>query len=159
MSEDLIASATFDSPLGPIALWEEAGALTRLTIGRKAPRESQTELLAAAKAQLAEYFQRQRRDFDLPLAAKGSDFEHAVWRELCAIPYGQTRSYGALAKTLENSLAASRAVGAACGSNPIAIIQPCHRVLAAGGASGGFSARGGVETKFFLLQLEGATLL
>ncbi len=90
--------------------------------------------------------------FDLPLHVQGSDFQRAVCERIAAIPYGETTSYGAIAKALN---APAQAVGAGCGGNPIALIIPCHRVLGATGL-GGFSARGGVETKVWLLRHEGA---
>ena len=89
------------------------------------------------------------------LAPEGGAFETRVWRALAAIPYGVTRTYGALAKELRGE---ARAVGQACGANPIPVIIPCHRVLSAAG-SGGFSAPGGVDTKYRLLVHEGAALL
>ena len=103
-----------------------------------------------------EAFERLRELANLPLAPAGSNFEHAVWDAMLRIPYGRTRSYGEIARDIGGE---ARAVGGACGSNPIPIIIPCHRVLAANGRSGGYSGRGGTQTKHFLLALEGATLL
>lgn len=154
------------SPLGPLLLEQEGEALTRLRIeGRGAapgetpgetPGEAPTALLREAARQLAAYFARERRDFALPLApAGGGPFERQVWQALTEIPYGATETYGSLARRVGG---VARAVGQACGANPLPIVIPCHRVLAAGG-SGGFSAPGGVDTKYRLLALEGAALL
>ncbi len=108
-------------------------------------------MLARAAAQLAEYFAGKRRDFDVPLAASGTGFQQRVWRELAKIPYGETRSYGELARAL-GSPTASRAVGAANGKNPISILVPCHRVIAGSGALTGYA--GGVAAKKWLLEHE-----
>lgn len=101
--------------------------------------------------QLDEYFAGERREFDLPLAPRGTDFQRSVWRELTTIPYGRTTSYGAMAANL-GTPTASRAVGAANGRNPISIIVPCHRVIAANGALTGYA--GGLDKKQRLLALE-----
>jgi len=107
------------------------------------------------KQQLEEYFLGQRTGFDLPLGAVGTDFQHSVWRQLCAIPFGTTASYGDIAKQL-NKPTAMRAVGAANGRNPIPIIVPCHRVIGANGSLTGFA--GGLAAKQWLLQHEGVKL-
>ena len=112
-------------------------------------------VLDAALAQLSEYFAGQRRAFDLPLAPKVSDFQRRFGAVLCEIPYGDTRTYGDLAKEMGRP---AQAIGQACGANPIAILIPCHRVLAADGL-GGYSGAGGVEAKVTLLRLEGAASL
>jgi methylated-DNA-[protein]-cysteine S-methyltransferase len=143
-------STTIPSPLGALAVFEEDGAIVRLRWGKGA--EDSTPLLDAARAQLADYFAGRLQAFDLPVAPKGSDFERAVWAELVRIPFGRTLTYGDLATRVDG---VARAVGGACGANPIPIIIPCHRILATGGGMGGFSAPGGVETKRRLLELEG----
>lgn len=143
-------SATIPSPLGMLAAFEENNAIVRLCWGNGA--DDSSPLLDAARSQLAAYFAGRLQAFDLPVAPKGSDFERTVWLELTRIPYGQTLTYGALAARVNGG---ARAVGGACGANPIPIIIPCHRVLASGGGMGGFSAPGGVETKRRLLELEG----
>jgi methylated-DNA-[protein]-cysteine S-methyltransferase len=107
--------------------------------------------LADTVKQLREYFDGQRTEFDLPLAPKGTEFQHKVWRQLQAIPYGQKISYRELAHRVDNPKG-FRAVGSANGKNPIAIIIPCHRVIAADGTLGGFG--GGLPTKEKLLALE-----
>ena len=145
-----MSSVTIPSPLGLLAAFEESGAIVRLRWGKGANDSS--PLLDAARAQLTDYFAGHLQTFDLPVAPKGSDFERAVWAELTRIPYGRTLTYGDLAARVNG---VARAVGGACGANPIPIIIPCHRILAAGGGMGGFSAPGGVETKRRLLELEG----
>jgi methylated-DNA-[protein]-cysteine S-methyltransferase len=145
-----------DSPLCRLTLFEEDGALTALDFGGKKSAGEPTKLLLQAKRQLDAYFAGKLHDFDLSLAPHGSAFERRVWQLMTEIAYGETRSYGELAQALG---AAPRAVGQACGRNPLPILIPCHRVLAAGGALGGYSGGAGVETKRRLLMLEGALLV
>jgi len=148
-----MAKLSKDTPLGPITLVEENDAITSLDWGGS--DRDETPLLIEAHQQLAEYFAHEREAFDLPLAPKGSDTLLRFLDALRAIPYGETKTYGEIAK--ETGMSA-QAAGQACGSNPIAIIIPCHRVLGADGL-GGFSAKGGVETKVALLKHEGAASL
>jgi methylated-DNA-[protein]-cysteine S-methyltransferase len=110
--------------------------------------------VAAAAAQLAEYFAGKRTTFELPLAPRGTSFQLAVWEQLTLIPYGETSSYGEVAHALGKSLLASRAVGLANGRNPISIIVPCHRVIGADGSLTGYG--GGLDRKEWLLRHEGA---
>lgn len=110
-------------------------------------------VLNETERQLGEYFKGRRKIFDLPLDFAGTAFQKSVWKALLKIPYGQTRSYGELAKQLGNAKAV-RAVGAANGRNPISIVAPCHRVIGASGKLTGFA--GGLQAKAFLLQLERA---
>jgi methylated-DNA-[protein]-cysteine S-methyltransferase len=147
---------SLQSPFGRLSLFEENGAIVALDWGGKRSTGAATPLLLQAKRQLDAYFAGKRHDFDLPLAPEGSTFERRVWRLMEAIPYGETRSYGELASALD---AAPRAIGQACGRNPIPILIPCHRVLAADGALGGYSGGKGVDTKRRLLVLEGALLV
>ena len=144
--------ATFASPLGPLTLTEEGGQITALN-WHTAPQDP-TPLLSEAVAQLQAYFGRRLTRFDLPLRY-GSGLNEQVQRAMTAIPWGQTRTYGDLARALKSS---AQAIGQACGANPIPILIPCHRILGAQGL-GGFSARGGVETKVWLLKHEGAASL
>lgn len=109
-------------------------------------------VLGAACDQLRAYFAGTRRAFDLPIAPDVSDFQRNFGALLCAIPYGETRTYGEIAKVMGRP---AQAIGQACGANPVAILIPCHRVMGAGGLVG-YSGAGGVETKIKLLQLEGA---
>lgn len=145
-------AATLHSPLGPLTLREEAGVITSLD-WRDAPGEP-SPLLDEALAQLAAYFAHKLTRFDLPLAF-GSGLHEQVRRAMFAIPFGETRTYGDLAKTLN---APSQAIGQTCGANPVPVIIPCHRILGHN-SLGGFSARGGVETKVWLLKHEGAASL
>ncbi len=141
--------AVFHSPYGPFAVVEDAGLITRIDWSSR--RSDPTPLLREACRQLGEYFDGIRTAFDLPLDF-GSGFQDQMRRAMLAIPYGETRTYGELAKALGRP---AQAVGQACGANPIPILIPCHRVLGAN-TLGGFSAPGGVETKIALLKLEGA---
>ncbi len=143
------------SPVGRLTLFEDGGAITALVWGGKSAGKP-TRLLQDAKRQLTAYFAGRRKDFALPLAPEGSPDEQRVWALMAKIPYGATRSYGALARDLQLS---PRAVGHACGRNPLPIFLPCHRVVGAHGELGGYSGAGGVETKRKLLQVEGALLL
>ena len=117
-------------------------------------QESQRGAVAEAIRQLREYFAGGRTGFDLALAPKGTEFQRAVWRQLQEIPYGETISYGELARRVGNPNAA-RAVGSANGANPLPIVIPCHRVIAGDGSIGGFG--GGLPTKEILLALEQRT--
>ena len=150
------------TPLGWLTIREEAGAIVQLG-WRLTARPQETHLLARARAWLEGYFSGNTKRFSLPLRPAGTAFEQRVWAALSGIPYGETRTYGEIAAatgTLAGSGGRSprwgigaRAVGQAVGKNPIPIIIPCHRVLAARGI-GGFSAPGGVATKRALLALE-----
>ena len=138
------------TPLGEVTISEDDGAIVALDWGRGRD-QARSPLLDEAVAQLQDYFDGRRSDFDLPLRAHGTTFQQRVWHALRAIPTGQTRSYGELAKLLGSS---ARAVGQANGSNPIPIFIPCHRVLAAAGALGGYSGGDGPPTKLWLLEHE-----
>ena len=159
---------TIDSPIGPLLLIADRQALTGIYLDseRGAPRPEQLgeddpghPVLAAAAMQLAEYFAGERQDFDVPLTAAGTDFQQLVWAELVEIPYGETISYGELARRVGKP-SASRAVGLANGRNPVPIMVPCHRVIGANGTLTGYG--GGIERKQWLLTHErehaGATL-
>ena len=146
-------SLTANSPLGPITLVEENGAITALEWD--GDERDTTPLLKRAHTELAEYFAGTRTEFDVPLAPKGSPTLQRFLTALRAIPFGETKTYGEIAK--ETGLSA-QAAGQACGANPIAIFIPCHRVLGTGHL-GGFSAKGGIEAKVMLLKLEGSASL
>lgn len=141
--------AVFHSPFGPFSVVEDGGKISK--IDWAARRSDPTPLLREACRQLGEYFDGLRTAFDLPLDF-GSGFQEQMRRAMFDIPYGETRTYGDLAKLLGRP---AQAIGQACGANPIPILIPCHRVLGANTLSG-FSAPGGVETKIALLKLEGA---
>lgn len=146
-------SLTIDSPFGPLTLVEEEGALIALEFGGRGD-DSTTPLLKRAKAELADYFAGRRKGFDLPLNPRGTAFQRALWRLLQRIPYGEVRTYGELAAKLRS---VPRAVGGACGRNPLPILIPCHRVVA-GRSVGGYSGGEGIATKQRLLALERADL-
>jgi methylated-DNA-[protein]-cysteine S-methyltransferase len=146
---------SLDSPMGRLTLFEEeVGYITHLVWGGKSAGEP-SQLLVGAKRQLADYFAGRRRRFDLPTKPAGAPVELTIWQAMADIPYGDTRTYGELAKWVGVN---ARVVGRACGRNPIPILLPCHRVVAAKGL-GGFSAPGGIAWKERLLVLERALLL
>ncbi len=138
------------TPIGEVTVSEEDGAIVALDWGRGRDQD-RTPLLIMAVAQLQDYFDAARTGFDLPLAPHGTGFQRRVWDALRAIPPGETRSYGDLARLLGSS---ARAIGQANGANPIPILIPCHRVLAAGGVLGGYSGGDGPGTKRWLLAHE-----
>jgi methylated-DNA-[protein]-cysteine S-methyltransferase len=146
-----------DSPVGRLSIAEAGGGVVRIAwsdheAGEPQAQPGETPLLARAAQQLSEYFAGTRRDFDLPLDPAGTPFQRRVWTEMARIPFGATESYGALAREVGS---VARAVGGACGANPIPIVIPCHRVVAEGGGLGGFSGGTGPATKRALLELEG----
>lgn len=150
--------AVVPSPVGDLTLVADGGALAAVHMagGKAVPDratlgERDDLSLVDAAAQLGEYFARERTTFDLPLAPVGNAFERRVWALLREIPYGQTRSYGDLARAL-GDVGYSQAVGAANGRNPLGIVVPCHRVVGADGALVGYA--GGLDRKRFLLALE-----
>ena len=151
----------FETPLGTMRVVGDARRIDRVDLPNAAARAPDPAWRAArgalpgplreAKRQLGEYFAGDRREFDLPLAPDGTAFQHRVWDALRRIPYAETRSYGDLAKRIGNPTA-SRAVGAANGRNPLAIVVPCHRVIGADGSLTGYG--GGLPVKAALLALE-----
>ncbi|MCB9948575.1 MAG: methylated-DNA--[protein]-cysteine S-methyltransferase [Rhodospirillaceae bacterium] len=150
---------TVPSPVGALMLTVHDGALVRVAWQASDPDgpagDGGCPVLAAAAAQLDAYFSGRLKAFDLPLAPRGGNLQQRVWQAMSAIPYGSVASYGDIARQVD---ADPRAVGAACGANPIPIIIPCHRVVGTG-HSGGYSGAGGLATKHRLLVLEGALLL
>jgi methylated-DNA-[protein]-cysteine S-methyltransferase len=149
---------TIESPVGALRLFARNDALTGLYLpAQTAPAGTAGTLpvLDRAARQLAEYFSGKRQTFDIELAPDGTNFQRRVWDLLVAIPFGATRSYGDLAKTLAMPHGA-RAVGHANSKNPISIIVPCHRVIAGSGALTGYA--GGMAAKQFLLEHELAAL-
>ncbi len=155
---------TIESPVGELLLAGRDGALTGLyMLGSPRPfavpeawtREDGDPALAAAAAELGEYFAGARREFSLPLSPAGNPFELRVWSALREIPYGETVSYGELARRI-GAPTAARAVGLANGRNPISVIVPCHRVIGADGSLTGYG--GGLERKRVLLDLEAGRL-
>lgn len=160
----MIRYTVFESPLGAMRITSNGQAITAIGFpGQKHGIETQPDWrrddeapeLAATRAQLAEYFAGRRRDFDLPLQPAGTRFQRSVWRALERVRYGRTSTYGELARVLQRP-AAARAVGAAVGRNPIAIVLPCHRIIGADGSLTGYA--GGLDRKTQLLTLEGVLL-
>lgn len=147
----MIRRLTIDTPLGPLTLTAEGGALTVLDWGRVDDVTPADPLLTEAAAQVAAYFTGRLQRFDLPLLPAGTAFQRRVWDLMLTIPYGLTWTYGTMAHHLGS---AARAVGGACGRNPIPIIIPCHRVVGGGNSPGGYSGQGGLATKAHLLDLE-----
>ncbi len=151
-----------DSPIGELRLVERGGAITAIEFspfvdatvdGRpRGARQDDHPLLLEAGRQLAAYFARDLKEFDLPLAPGGSAFQQQVWTQLQVIGYGETATYGEVAHRIGRTNAASRAVGLANGSNPIPVVIPCHRVIGANGTLTGYA--GGLERKQLLLSLE-----
>ncbi len=154
------ARLLLETPIGPLVLAGDEAALTHVWLPGTTELDSTQGKTPApvrtAAAQLEEYFSGERTSFALALAPRGTVFQLAVWEALATIPYGETITYGELARCVGRP-AASRAVGQANGANPLPIVYPCHRVVAAGGKLGGYG--GGLETKRRLLALEGVTPL
>ena len=164
----MAAEAIFDTPFGPVLLSASAVGLTRIDFpgeGRFAGRGPDAAappgtsdggaigLLEEADRQLDEYFAGSRRVFDLPLDLAGTPFQRSVWRAIAAVPWGETASYGAIAASI-GAPNAYRAVGTACGANPVALVVPCHRIVGSDRGLHGFG--GGLPTKDWLLDHEGA---
>jgi methylated-DNA-[protein]-cysteine S-methyltransferase len=148
----------FDSPIGRLALEADGDALTGVrwaSPGERSRDEGNNAILRAATRQLDRYFAGKLKRFDLKLRPSGTPFQKNVWKMMRSIPFGQTGTYGGIAMALGSG---PRAVGMACGRNPIVIVTPCHRVLASGGAIGGYSGGQGLPTKRKLLALEGVDI-
>ena len=150
-----------ESPVGDLRIVAREGMIAAIEFSpfKRLPsgepigeQDAQDPLLRSAVDQLAAYFARDLKEFDLPLAPRGSAFQQRVWEHLRGIPYGETASYGGIARRLGMTNAASRAVGLANGRNPIPIAIPCHRVIGANGTLTGYA--GGLERKQLLLGLE-----
>jgi methylated-DNA-[protein]-cysteine S-methyltransferase len=149
------------SPIGDLRIIERDGKISAIEFspfrqpvdGRPlGARSDDDPVLLAAVRQLTAYFDRELKEFDLPLAPHGTEFQQRVWEQLTRIGYGDTASYGEVAIRLGMTNAASRAVGLANGRNPIPIVIPCHRVIGANGTLTGYA--GGIERKQTLLELE-----
>lgn len=151
-----MARLVFDSPIGLLGVEANADAVLRISL-RQAIREDHTGPAAAnalcqeTRRQVEAYLRGELETFDLPLEARGQDFQRRVWDLMSEIPFGTTRTYGEMARGLGQP-GASQAVGNACGANPIPLLIPCHRVVASGGRLGGFG--GGLDMKRWLLSLE-----
>jgi len=143
----------YDTPVGRLMIAEENGRITCIEKDRQDHdgKINETSVIKEAKKQLEEYFLGKRREFDIPLCPKGTEFQKKVWKALCDIPYGETRSYKEIAAAAGNEKAC-RAVGMANNRNPISIVIPCHRVIGADGKLVGYG--GGLPMKRYLLDLE-----
>jgi methylated-DNA-[protein]-cysteine S-methyltransferase len=159
---EILNYSHLDSPVGPLTIAMSPAGLALLAFGRALPPKlggltiewhESASAIAEVRSQLDEYFAGKRRDFDLALDLRGTDFQKQCWEQLLRIPYGQTKSYADIARAVGRPNA-YRAVGQSNHHNPVAIVVPCHRVLAAGTELGGYG--GGLPTKAFLLRLEGA---
>jgi methylated-DNA-[protein]-cysteine S-methyltransferase len=153
---------TYMTAIGPITIADDGTAITHLVVGAPSTEifaaesntvKTETPLIQEAHRQLKAYLEGTRQTFDLPLAAAGTDFQQLVWDALRHIPYGTSQTYAEIARAIGRPSAA-RAVGAACGRNPILILTPCHRVIGTNGKLTGFAA--GLDIKAALLQLEQA---
>ena len=152
----------FTTPLGPILATANdcgisgiyfVGQRYEVDLGGDWREEGDDPVLAECARQLGEYFEGKRREFDLPLAAAGSDFQRRVWREIARIPFGETISYAELARRA-GAAGSARAAGSATGHNPLSVVVPCHRVVGSDGSLTGYA--GGLERKTRLLEIEGA---
>lgn len=138
-----------DTPMGRFGIWGDDEAVTGAGFTKRNGEDS-PELpphMVECQRQVAEFFDGKRSTFELPLRPEGTPFQRAVWAEMCRIPHGETRSYGEIAKAIGRP-GGARAVGQACRSNPIGLIQPCHRVIGSGGDMVGF----GGQTKDLTLK-------
>ncbi|WP_290612928.1 methylated-DNA--[protein]-cysteine S-methyltransferase [Arsukibacterium sp. UBA3155] len=143
---------TIDSPLGDMQIFANEQGLLRVTLGKiVATPDASSALTRLAAEQLEQYFYGDLTTFNLPLAATGTPFQQQVWQALCQLPYGTTCSYASIADSIAKPKAV-RAVGAANGRNPLAIVVPCHRVIGANGSLTGYA--GGLRNKAWLLQHE-----
>ena len=143
---------TIDSPLGDVQIFANAFGLTRVSLGKVVVTpDAPSAMTRLAATQLQQYFHGDLTRFNLPLAATGTPFQHQVWQALCQLPYGTTCSYANIAQSIAKPKAV-RAVGAANGRNPLAIVVPCHRVIGANGSLTGYA--GGLNNKAWLLQHE-----
>ena len=152
----MIFQYSYETKLGSVTFVEEDGALLAITTHQTYECErSETPLIKEAYKQLSEYLKRERKCFDLPFNPCGTEFQRQVWKALCDIPYGETRSYKQIAEAIGNPKAV-RAVGMANNRNPLLIVIPCHRVIGANGKLVGYAA--GIEMKEYLLKLEKSLL-
>lgn len=143
---------TIDSPLGPVQICANEHGISQISLGINSNTpDLPSELTETAARQLQQYFAGTLSQFKLPLAATGTDFQQRVWQALSQLPFGHTCSYADIATQIANPKAV-RAVGAANGKNPIAIVVPCHRVIGANGTLTGYA--GGLENKAWLLAHE-----
>ena len=156
----MVNFAEYESPVGTLLLTSDEAGLTGLWMNREPPADGRAEedpILLKAQQWLDAYFRGENLPIDFPLSPKGTAFQKLVWEMLLAIPFGQTRTYGGIAREMAQKLVketmSAKAVGGAVGSNPISILIPCHRVVGAKGQLTGYA--GGLERKLWLLRHEG----
>ena len=147
------AVISMESPIGPITLIAQGEKIVRVELGKKATTVGHSKVLLEAKSQLSSYFSGKLERFSIPIQTSGTEFQKSVWKEIAKIGFGKSLSYGQIASRLGNPTA-SRAVGAAVGSNPTPILVGCHRVLGSTGKITGFTGGKGVKTKAWLLAHE-----
>ena len=148
----MIFQYSYETKLGSVTFVEEDGTLLAISTRRTfTATVMETPLIKEAYRQISEYLIGERKSFDLPFKLTGTDFQNRVWKALCEIPYGETRSYKQIAKAIGNPKAV-RAVGMANNRNPLLVLVPCHRVIGCNGQLVGYAA--GLEKKQFLLDLE-----
>jgi methylated-DNA-[protein]-cysteine S-methyltransferase len=147
------AVVSLESPIGPITLIAQGEKIVRVELGKKARAEGSSKVLTEAKKQLDAYFSGKLDRFNIPIDAVGTEFQKSVWKEISKIGFGRKLSYGEIAAKIGNP-AASRAVGAAVGSNPTPLLVGCHRVLGSTGKITGFTGGKGIKTKAWLLDHE-----
>ena len=145
-----MARISLETLIGPVSIEEKKEEIISVGWQHNQQETENSGVLLEARSQLLAYFSGRLTKFDLPLAPGGTPFQKRIWSGICEIPLGETWTYGDLASWANT---APRAVGGACGANPIPIIIPCHRVVAAN-SGGGYSGRGGLNTKYTLLDLE-----
>ena len=166
VADEQVVWTVVDSPVGPLTVAAGPRGIANIYFDGHTPRlpEAAQRPLSAASGQLAEYFAGGRQGFELDLDLRGAPLRLAVWRRLVEIPYGETTTYGAIAASIDDSrydaglepYRRARVVGAAIGANPIPVVVPCHRVIAADGSLTGYY--GGLGRKRILLELEGLTI-
>lgn len=144
-------SFTYKTPVGNITVEDNGEFVTAVSFSKKRSSDKESELAKITYFQLQEYFQKKRKEFQIPVKPVGTDFQRLVWKALREIPYGQVVSYKDIAQKIGNPKAC-RAVGMANNKNPIAIIIPCHRVIGKDGSLTGYA--GGLDLKKYLLDLE-----
>jgi methylated-DNA-[protein]-cysteine S-methyltransferase len=147
------AVASVESPIGPITLITQGEKIIRVELGKKATAVGQAKVLNQAKKEINAYFAGKLDRFSVPIEANGTDFQKSVWKEIAKLSFGKAISYGEIAAKIGKPLA-SRAVGAAVGSNPTPLLVGCHRVLGSSGKITGFTGAKGIKTKAWLLDHE-----
>lgn len=157
--ERTLAAARVNTPIGTLGVAATSRGLWRIEFDARRIRPARGDAearahLAAAVKQLQEYFSGRRKKFDVPLDLQGTPHQLRIWQALCAIPYGETLTYGELARRVGLPTAAARAAGRACATNPAPVVVPCHRVIGGDGKLHGFG--GGLPRKEALLELEGS---